>query len=96
MFEEAGLFDEQIFLYGEGNDIHYRIHTACPQAHDLYRKKSIYLHPTEDRPYSEKAVQMRIQSNEYVMQQQGRAKGTYIRSEEDRVKWGKRLFGNAK
>ena len=96
MFEEAGLFDEHIFLYGEENDIHYRIHTSCPQAHDLYWKKSIYLHPTEDRPYSEKAVQMRIQSNEYVMQQQGRAKGTYIRSEEDRVKWGKRLFGNAK
>ena len=96
MFEEAGLFDEHIFLYGEENDIHYRIHTACPKAHDLYWKKSIYLHPTEDRPYSEKAVQMRIQSNEYVMQQQGRAKGTYIRSEEERVTWGKRLFGNAK
>lgn len=96
MFEKAGLFDEHIFLYGEENDIHFRIHTSCPQAHDLYWRKSIYLHPTENRPYSEKAVQMRIQSNEYVMQQQGRAKGTYIRSEEDRVKWGKRLFGNAK
>ena len=95
MFEEAGLFDEHIFLYGEENDIHYRIHTSCPQAHDLYWKKSIYLHPTEDRPYSEKAVQMRIQSNEYVMQQQGRAKGTYIRSEEQRLKWSKRIFGNA-
>lgn len=95
MFEEAGLFDEHIFLYGEENDIHYRIHTSCPQAHDLYWRKSIYLHPTEDRPYSEKAVQMRIQSNEYVMQQQGRAKGTYIRSEEQRLKWSKRIFGNA-
>ncbi|MBQ8939711.1 MAG: glycosyltransferase [Paludibacteraceae bacterium] len=94
MFEEAGLFDEQIFLYGEENDIHYRIHTACPKAHDRYCKNNIYLHPTEDRPYSKKAVQLRIQSNEYVMQQQGRPKGTYIRSEEERVKWGKRLFGN--
>ena len=95
MFEQAGLFDEHIFLYGEENDIHYRIHHAFPQAHDSYWRKMMYLHPTEDRPYSPKAAQQRIQSNEYVMRQQGRAKGTYIRSEEQRLKWSKRLFGNA-
>lgn len=96
MFEEAGLFDENIFLYGEENDIHYRIHHAFPEAHDVYKKEYVYLHPTEDRPYSETAFRRRIASNEYVMQKQGRPKGTYIRSEEERTKWTKRLIPNAK
>ena len=95
MFEAAGLFDEQIFLYGEENDIHFRIHSAFPKSYDIFLRKAIYLHPTENRPYSEKTVQQRIASNEYVMKKQGRAKGTYIRSEEQRLKWSKRIFGNA-
>ena len=95
MLEEAGLFDEQIFLYGEENDIHYRIHQRFAKAHDTYMRKAVYLHPTEERPYSEKDVQLRIQSNEYVMRKQGRAPGTYLRSEEQRLKWAKRLTRNA-
>ena len=96
MFEQAGLFDENIFLYGEENDIHYRIHHAFPKAHDIFKKDFVYLHLTEDRPHSETVVRRRITSNEYVLQQQGHPKGTYIRSEEQRLKWNKRLFGNAK
>ncbi len=92
MFEAAGLFDEQIFLYGEENDIHFRIHSTFPESHDIFLRKSIYLHPTENRPYSEKVVQQRFASNEYVMQKQGRGSGTYIRSEEQRKKWEKRLI----
>lgn len=91
MIEKAGLFDENIFLYGEENDIHYRIHQACPHTHDKYIRQAVYLHLTEDRPYSEKAFQLRIKSNEYVMQKQGRPAGTYIRSEEQRQKWSKCL-----
>ena len=92
MFEQAGLFDEQIFLYGEENDIHYRIHQTVPKAHDIYLRNFTYLHPTDNRPTTDKQIAQRIASNEYVMQKQGRAKGTYIRSEEQRVKWGERLF----
>lgn len=95
MFEKAGLFDEHIFLYGEENDIHYRIHQTHPQAHDLYMRQTVYLHPTENRPTTEEAYQMRIQSNEYVMNKQGRKPGTYLRSEEQRLRWSKRIFGNA-
>lgn len=95
MFEQAGLFDEHIFLYGEENDIHYRIHKSFPKAHDVYMRHIVYLHPTENRPTTEAAFQRRIQSNEYVMQQQGRKAGTYIKSEEQRLRWAKRLFGNA-
>lgn len=95
MMEQAGCFDEHIFLYGEENDLHYRIHRAIPKTHDVYMRKHIYLHPTENRPTSQEAIQQRIDSNEYVMSKQGRPKGTYIRSERQRIKWQKRLFGNA-
>ena len=49
MIEKSGMFDEKIFLYGEENDIHYRIHQTCPESHDRYMRKMIYLHPTENR-----------------------------------------------
>lgn len=91
MFEQSGLFDEQIFLYGEENDIHYRIHATFPEAHDAYLRNMVYMHPTENRPTAEKDYQLRVQSNEYVMHKQGRKKGTYIRSEEQRLKWSRKL-----
>lgn len=90
-FEQAGLFDEQIFLYGEENDIHYRIRQAVPRSHDGYMRTMTYLHPTEDRPTTDRQYQLRLQSNEYVMAKQGRQPGTYIRSEEQRLRWAKRL-----
>lgn len=95
MIEQAGMFDEQIFLYGEENDIHYRIHKTCPASYDMYLRDIIYLHPTENRPTSEKNICMRTASNEYVMQKQGRKAGTYTRSEAQRTKWQKCIFGNA-
>lgn len=94
MFEQAGLFDEKIFLYGEENDIQYRIHHSYPNTHDRYLRDYVYLHLTENRPTTEKQFAQRVASNEYVMQKQGRAQGTYIRSEEQRRCWSKRLFGN--
>lgn len=94
MFEQAGLFDEKIFLYGEENDIHYRLHHSYPNTHDRYLRDYVYLHLTENRPTTEKQFAQRVASNEYVMQKQGRAQGTYIRSEEQRRRWSKRLFGN--
>lgn len=95
IMEQIGLFDEHIFLYGEENDIHYRIHSAFPKTHDRYLAKMVYLHPTDDRPTTNQERQLRIQSNEYVMHKQGRAEGTYIRSEQQRLKWQKRLFKHA-
>lgn len=92
IFEQAGLFDEQIFLYGEENDIHYRIRQTAPKSHDVYMRKLSYLHPTDDRPTTDKQYQLRIKSNEYVMAKQGRKPGTYIHSEEQRTKWSKRLI----
>ncbi len=89
MLINAGGFDESIFMYGEENDIHYRIHQTYSHAHDKYVRNFVYLHPTENRPRSQEADNLRIKSNEYVMQKQGRPTGTYIRSEEQRLRWSR-------
>ncbi len=48
MFEEVGLFDESIFMYGEEDDIHYRIGKRF--GYDMhYNPRLHYLHLTKDK-----------------------------------------------
>ena len=48
MFEEVGLFDESNFMYGEEDDIHYRMTETF--GYDIRFDKSLqYLHLTKDR-----------------------------------------------
>lgn len=48
MFEEIGLFDEDIFMYGEEDDIHHRMKKrhGC---HTTYNPRLHYIHLTKDR-----------------------------------------------
>ena len=48
MFEEIGLFDEDIFMYGEEDDIHYRMKKRFGY-HMTYNPRLHYIHLTEDR-----------------------------------------------
>lgn len=48
MFEEVGLFDESNFMYGEEDDIHYRI-TKAFGYNMIYDKSIQYLHLTKGR-----------------------------------------------
>lgn len=48
-FEEIGLFDEDFFMYGEENDIHYKFKRQFG-AHFHYDKSLRYLHLTSERP----------------------------------------------
>lgn len=48
MFEAVGLFDEDVFMYGEEDDIHYRLSHRFGY-HFLYDKTMHYLHPMSDR-----------------------------------------------
>lgn len=48
MFEQAGLFDETIFMYGEEEDIHYRMRKKG-FSHMIYNPKSHYIHLTKER-----------------------------------------------
>ena len=48
MFEQAGLFDETIFMYGEEEDIHYRMRKKG-FSHMIYNPKLHYIHLTKER-----------------------------------------------
>ena len=48
MFEQVGLFDETIFMYGEEEDIHYRMRkNGFKQM--IYNPKLHYIHLTKER-----------------------------------------------
>ena len=49
MFEAVGLFDESIFLYGEEDDIHYRLMNRFKDCKMIYDKRLRYLHLTKER-----------------------------------------------
>lgn len=55
-FEQIGLFDENIFLYGEENDIHYRLHKFFPRARIYYDSTLKYVHPINNRETSDKTL----------------------------------------
>ena len=49
MFETVGLFDESVFLYGEEDDIHYRLMHRFKDCKIKYDKSLKYLHLTKER-----------------------------------------------
>ena len=49
MFEAVGLFDESVFLYGEEDDIHYRLMHRFKDCKMVYDKSLRYLHLTKER-----------------------------------------------
>ena len=49
MFETVGLFDESVFLYGEEDDIHYRLMHRFKDFKMIYNKNLRYLHLTKER-----------------------------------------------
>ncbi|MCQ2308396.1 MAG: glycosyltransferase [Bacteroidales bacterium] len=46
VFEKIGMFDENIFLYGEENDIHFRLRKMFPEKKMVFLKELRYVHPT--------------------------------------------------
>ena len=48
MFEEVGLFDESVFMYGEEEDIHYRLWTSGYRKM-VYNGTLKYIHLVKDR-----------------------------------------------
>ena len=60
-FEEVGMFDEEIFMYGEEDDIHYRLKQRFG-AQFQYNKHLRYLHLTLERPMSLSTEKKMVQS----------------------------------
>lgn len=50
-FEAVGLFDEDLFMYGEEDDIHYRLKKRF-SPHFTYNPRLRYIHLVQDRPMS--------------------------------------------
>ena len=81
MMEAIGGFDEQIFLYAEENDIHYRMHAQFPQAVYRYNPQMVYRHRCENREFSESSWRRQIESNLYVCQKRHIAPARYLKTE---------------
>lgn len=81
MMETIGGFDEQIFLYAEENDIHYRMHERFPQALSRYNPQMVYRHRCENRAFSENSWRQQIESNLYVCQKRHIAPARYLQTE---------------
>jgi len=52
IFNEIGLFDEKVFMYGEENDLYHRLKSLKPSYKIIYDKSLSYLHLSENRPLS--------------------------------------------
>lgn len=71
LFEQIGLFDENIFLYAEENDIHYRIRHTFPSMKMCYFNHLQYIHLAEGRQFSAKHVRQVYISNGYFFKKNG-------------------------
>lgn len=65
-FEQIGLFDENLFMYSEEDDIHSRLMIHNPRTEIIYNKHIKYLHLSNDRPINLKVLKMMLQSNMYL------------------------------
>lgn len=67
IFEQVGLFDETVFMYGEEEDIHYRLHRKF-RCHITFNPRLHYLHLTRERKpdieYEKRLVQVAVVGNE--------------------------------
>lgn len=91
MFESIGGFDESIFLYGEENDIHYRLREHFPKSVMRYNPQILYRHRCENREFSETAYRQQIESNLYVCRKQKKDPRTYLINEEKNIRIVRRL-----
>lgn len=66
IFEQIGLFDENIFMYAEEFDIHLRLKKHFPKKHIKYIKQAKYLHLTNERVITEDVIKKQYEANIYV------------------------------
>lgn len=66
VFEQIGLFDETLFMYGEEYDIHLRILKKFPNKTIKYLKGLKYLHLIEGRVISREEIRKPLTSIYYV------------------------------
>lgn len=70
VFIKVGMFDEQMFLYGEERMLHYKI-LKLGNYHVLYDSTVGYLHPKENRAFSSDSFLIGFQSFMYTCDKLG-------------------------
>ena len=78
-FEQIGLFDEQIFMYGEECDIHQRLRKAFPLKKIAFLADCPYLHLSIERPFEEKRYRQLVAADLYVCKKHQLSVYKYIR-----------------
>ena len=77
-FEQIGMFDEQIFMYGEECDIHLRLRKAFPKKKIQFLSIP-YLHLSAERPFEEKRYRQLLHADLYVCRKHGLSEKEYMR-----------------
>jgi GT2 family glycosyltransferase len=77
-FEQIGMFDEQIFMYGEECDIHLRLRKAFPKKKIQFLSIP-YLHLSAERPFEEKRYRQLLNADLYVCRKHGLSVAHYLR-----------------
>jgi GT2 family glycosyltransferase len=70
-FDDIGLFDENIFMYGEENDLHHRLRSKSHLSKMIFDKEMAYLHLIENRSDSIKTKSKILESNLYFCKKNG-------------------------
>lgn len=79
MFEDVGLFDEEVFMYGEEDDIRYRLAQRFGY-HFRYDKHMHYQHPMEHRQLTVDYEKKLLEVDLYHHQKKGRSPLTTLRT----------------
>lgn len=77
-FEDIGMFDESIFMYGEECDIHLRFRKMYPSKKMLFMPEVSYLHLSREREFSEKRYQNTINADLYVCRKHNHSTSSYF------------------
>lgn len=77
VMESIGLFDENIFMYAEENDIHYRIRHKFPHMKMIYLNHLHYAHLANNRPFDTNHVRQVYLSNGYFFTKNGMSPKRY-------------------
>lgn len=77
-FEEIGMYDEKLFMYGEEPDIYLRFRKQFDKMQIAYLPNITYLHDHSKRPYSQDRQRTVIKGDTYVYDKHGISTGSYF------------------
>lgn len=85
IFEKIGMFDENIFLYGEENDIHIRLRKMFPEKKMVFIKELGYVHPGANERDKEKEYRHSMRSAAYLYKKNQMPMKSLYRNEMNQV-----------